>query len=124
MSDVTVKRVDDIPPYAGPNVIPGIKFRPAARALGITAWGMNVLDLDARCTRYYEHDHLKDGQEEVYTVLRGSATLHVGDETWLLEPGVLVRVGPGTRRKIVTGPEPATVLAIGATPGQAYVPRK
>jgi mannose-6-phosphate isomerase-like protein (cupin superfamily) len=85
---------------------------------------MNVIDLDPDVTQYPEHDHVKDGQEEVYTVLRGSAILHAGDQTWTLEPGVLARVGPSQRRKIVSGPHGARVLALGATPGKAYEPRR
>ncbi|HET7825677.1 MAG TPA: hypothetical protein VFK90_10105 [Anaeromyxobacter sp.] len=106
MSDITLKRIEEIEPYTGPRTIPGIAFRPAARALGVTAWGMNVLDLQPNVTGYPEHDHAKDGQE------------------WRLEPGVLVRVGPGQRRKFVPGAEGATILAIGSTPGKAYEPRR
>ena len=65
------------------------------------------------------HDH----QEEVYTLLSGRATLRVGGEggeEHELEPGVWIRVGPAERRKIITGAEPARVLAIGGSPGQAY----
>jgi mannose-6-phosphate isomerase-like protein (cupin superfamily) len=124
MADVTLKRVDEIEAYAGPRAIPGIRMRPAARALGITAWGMNVIDLDAGTTRYPEHDHVTSGQEEVYVLLSGSATLHAGGEEWPLAPGTLVRVGPGEKRKIVPGPDGARVLALGATPGKAYEPRR
>jgi quercetin dioxygenase-like cupin family protein len=124
MTDVTAKRVDEMEAYEGPHAIPGIRFVHAAKSLGVTAWGMNVLELGPRCTRYPEHDHLKDGQEEVYTVLRGRATLEAGGTSWALEPGVLVRVGPGQRRRLVTGDEGATVLALGGTPGKAYEPKR
>lgn len=124
MGDVIAKRLEEIPAYAGPAAIPGIRFRPAARSLGVTAWGMNVLELDPGTTRYPEHDHARDGQEEVYVLLRGSAVLHAGGAELALEPGVLARVGPGERRKIVPGPEGAVVLAIGGTPGKAYEPRR
>jgi mannose-6-phosphate isomerase-like protein (cupin superfamily) len=67
-----------------------------------------------------EHDHQDDGQEEVYTALEGSATLHAGDQTYSLEPGVFARVGPGVVRKITTDGEPVRLLAIGATPGRPY----
>jgi len=123
MSDVTVRTIEEVAPYDGPHAIPGIRFRAVARALGITAWGMNVFEIDAGITRYPEHDHLKDGQEEVYLALRGSATLHAGEESFALEPGTFVRVGPGQKRKILPGPEGVTVLALGATPGKAYEPR-
>lgn len=124
MSDVTLKRIEEIEAFKGPRTIPGIAFRPAARALGVTAWGMNVLDLEPNVTGYPEHDHAKDGQEEVYVLLRGSATLHADGQQWRLEPGVLVRVGPAQRRKIVPGGDGATILAIGCTPGKAYEPRR
>ena len=55
-------------PYDGPHAIPGIRFRAIASALGITAWGMNVLELDPACERYPQHDHEKDGQERVRTL--------------------------------------------------------
>jgi mannose-6-phosphate isomerase-like protein (cupin superfamily) len=124
MADVQVKRIDEIDFYKGPNAVAGIRFHPAARALGVTAWGMNVLEIDAGCTGYPEHDHQRDGQEEVYVVLRGSATLEAGDETVELAAGTLARVGPRQRRKLVPGPEGVTLLAIGATPGKAYEPRR
>lgn len=124
MSDVTLKRIEEIEPYRGPRAIPGIAMRPAARALGVTAWGMNVIELEPNVTGYPEHDHQRDGQEEVYVLLRGSATLHGDGQEWQLEPGVLVRVGPGQRRKIVPGAQGAVILAIGCTPGKAYEPRR
>jgi mannose-6-phosphate isomerase-like protein (cupin superfamily) len=123
MSDVKARHFGDIPFYEGPNRIPGINFHMAGRDLGVTAWGMNVLAIDAGCDRYFEHDHAKDGQEEVYVVLRGSGTLRVGSEDVTLVAGTLVRVGPQQVRKILPGPEGIVVLAIGGTPGKAYAPR-
>lgn len=112
--------IEEIPYYKGPNGIAGIRFHSAGRELGVTAWGMNVLEIDAGCTAYPEHDHVKDGQEEVYVVLRGSGTIDGNGERTELTEGMLVRVGPSTRRKILPGPQSIVVLAIGATPGQAY----
>jgi uncharacterized cupin superfamily protein len=123
MSDVKAVRIDQIPHYQGPNAIPGIRFHTAARELGVSAWGMNVLALDAGCTGHPEHDHLKDGQEEVYVVLEGGGTLKVGADETALTPGTLVRVGPATKRKILPGPNGIVVLALGGTPGKAYAPR-
>ena len=124
MMDVTVKQIDQIEPYKGPNVLAGIQFKPAGRELGVTAWGMNVLKLESGVTTYPEHDHGKDGQEEVYILLEGSATLRVGEQEWSLQPGMLVRVGSGVRRKWLPGDKGATLLAIGGTPGKAYEPRR
>jgi uncharacterized cupin superfamily protein len=118
--DVVARRIEEIEHYTGPGALPGIRFHPAGRVLGVSAWGMNALEIDAGCTSYPEHDHAADGQEEVYAVLRGSGTLEAGETRIALEPGSLVRVGPRQKRKIVPGPQGITVLAIGATPGKAY----
>jgi mannose-6-phosphate isomerase-like protein (cupin superfamily) len=123
MADVKVKRFEEIPYYQGPNAIPGIKFHRAASDLGVTAWGMSVLQIDAGCTGYPEHDHLKDGQEEVYVVLKGGGVLDTGSEQTELSAGTLIRVGPAQKRKFLPGPDGIVLLAIGATPGKAYAPR-
>jgi uncharacterized cupin superfamily protein len=124
MSDVLVKRIEELEYYQGAGAIPSIRFCQAAKTLGITAWGMNILDLGPGCADYPEHDHIKDGQEEVYVVLRGKGTLRADGEEWPIEAGQLIRVGPHQRRKFLAGPEGVTLLAIGATPGQAYKPRR
>ncbi|MCA1828554.1 MAG: cupin domain-containing protein [Myxococcales bacterium] len=124
MSDVKITKIDDIAAYAGPKTIPGIRMRGAARALGITAWGMNVFDIDPGVTGYPEHDHTKDGQEEMYVVLRGSGTIQAGDEKFEVSAGSMVRVGPGQKRKWFAGPDGIRVLAVGSTPGKAYEPRR
>ena len=54
--------------------------------------------------------------------LSGRATIRVGVEEYTLEPGVWIRVGEAEKRKSVTGDERARVLAIGGSPGRAYVP--
>ena len=123
MADVTVKRIDEMDSlFAG-------MFVRARGELGVTAWGMQVINLPANWNDHFDHAHAgmpyevaNDGQEEVYVARRGSATLRAGDEPYALDPGVMIRVGPGEIRKIVTGDEPVQILAIGGTPGQAYKP--
>ena len=122
MSDVTVKRLDELDAYQGKPGDPRV-FLYAAKGLGVTAWGMNVLELPAGWAHYPDHDHTKDGQEEVYVVLEGNATLEAGGKQFPLHRGVLVRVGPETKRKLVPGPNGVTLLALGGTPGKAYAPK-
>ena len=124
MAEIILKRIEEMDHYKGPNAIPGIKFRGARAALGVTAWGMGIIEMEPGVTGYPEHDHVKDGQEEVYTLLRGTATMKLGDEQIALEPGVFVRVAPAQKRKILPGPQGCTVLALGSTPGKAYEPRR
>src|SRR5215217_2061040 len=114
MADLTVKRFDE---FEG---IFGGHMRRARAGLGVTSFGMQIIEMPPNATQYPEHDHSHDGQEEVYMVLRGSAVLQVGGEEHALEPGVLARVGPTEKRKIVTGSDSATILALGAVPGEAY----
>ena len=120
MKDIVKKEVRHLTYYQGEHAIPGIKLRYAAKELGVTAWGMNVLEITPGCLDYPDHDHIKDGQEEVYVVLKGSGQLQSDGEQWELEAGDLIRVGPKEKRKIVSGANGITVLAIGATPGAAY----
>lgn len=122
MEKVIAKNISDIAPYAGPHAIPGIRFRPVREALGVTSWGMNVLELDAHCTGYPEHDHAKDGQEEVYLVLSGSLVLEAAGASRTFRTGDFIRVAPELRRKFVTKDEAATLLALGGTPGKSYTP--
>ena len=121
--DITVMRIEDVEPYRGPNALPLIEFRALGRGLGVTAWGMNVLKLAPGATKYPEHAHSEDGQEEVYVVLEGNATLHSDAQEWQLEPGMVARVGPAAKRKWLPGEKGVTLLAMGATPGKAYTPR-
>lgn len=122
MDDVTVKSIEEIPAYEGEHAIPGVRFRPARQALGVSSWGMSVLELDPGCEGYPEHDHASDGHEEVYVVLRGQVVLLAGGTERVLSEGDLARVRPETRRKLVTREQGAVVLALGGTPGKPYAP--
>lgn len=122
MNAITTKNIRELPAYEGPHEIPGIRFRAARELLGVSAWGMNVLELDAHCSGYPEHDHQADGQEEVYVVLEGSVVLQAGEAEQVLRQGDLVRVPAEVKRKFVTRDQPATLLALGGTPGKVYTP--
>jgi len=117
MADVTLKLFDELETYANGN-----QFLYAGRGLGVTSFGVNVLKLPPNWGDYPDHDHAREGQEEVYVVLQGSARLTAGGEGWDLAPGMLVRVGARQKRKIVPGPAGVTILALGGTPGKAYEP--
>lgn len=118
MADLTVKRTEEFEA-----TFRGAMLK-ARSGLGVTAFGMQIIRMPANADRYPEHDHSDDGQEEVYLVLSGSATLEAGGEEHALEPGVFARVGPDEKRKLVTGPEPAQILVLGGIPGKAFEPVK
>ena len=116
MADVTVKNLDDF------EAIFGGGMRRVRAGLGVTSFGMQVIELPPDFSTYPSHDHSHDEQEEVYLALGGRATLQVGGEEFELAPGVFARVGPGVQRKLVTGGEGARILCLGGTPGSAYEP--
>src|SRR3954464_645832 len=87
-------------------------------ALGVTAFGVNVMNLPPD----YEtkaHDESGSGQEELYVGLAGSGAVVVNDgaERLALDPECAVRVSPGTPRTLASGPDGLRVLIVGAPPG-------
>jgi hypothetical protein len=90
---------------------------PVREHLGIHAFGINAFTPGDDGTLVSEHDEAGSGQEELYIVLDGKVTFEIDGETVDAQPGTFVFVGPGSRRK-ATGD--GTVLAVGATHGEAY----
>jgi uncharacterized cupin superfamily protein len=119
VADVTIKRLDEF------EAIYGGAFKRVRAGLGVTSFGMAVMDIPPGMVHYPEHNHLHDGQEEVFTVLEGRCTLRVGGEDgteYQLEPGTFVRIGQDELRKFETGDEGVRLLALGGTPGAVYHP--
>ena len=114
MADYTVKRLDEFEAiYRG-------GLRRVRAGLGVSSFGLSAIDLPPNFTDYPEHDHSGDGQEEVYTALRGSATITIDGQDHTLEPGGFARVAAGVPRKIVTGEGPVRILVMGGVPGAVY----
>ena len=90
---------------------------PVREHLGIHAFGINAYTPREDGTLINEHDESGSGQEELYIVLDGTATFEVDGETVDAPAGTFVFAPPESRRK-ATGK--GTVLAVGATPGEAY----
>jgi quercetin dioxygenase-like cupin family protein len=114
MGDFTIKRIDDMEA-----VVAG-SFKRARAELGITAFGMQVIDMPPNIDVYPEHTHAEDGQEEVYMVLRGSGEIEIDGERHRLDPETMISVAPGTKRKVYTGDEPIRMVIVGGVPGQVY----
>ena len=114
MADYTAKRIDDMEAaFLG-------GFKRARAELGVESFGMQVMDLPPNFKDFPEHDHAEEGQEEVYLLLSGDATLIVDGEEVPLDRDTLVRVGPAARRTFVAGAEAPRILALGGVPGAAY----
>ena len=114
MADCTAKRIKDMEAGFGGG------FVKARAELGVSAFGMQVIQMPPNYADYPEHDHADSGQEEVFLALGGSGWMDVEGERVDLDEDTLVRVGAGAKRKIYAGPEGIRVLAIGGCPGEAY----
>ena len=90
---------------------------PVREHLGIHAFGVNAYTPGENGTLIGEHDEAGSGQEELYLVLDGTASFEVDGQAFEAPAGTFVSVPPESKRK-ATGE--GTVLAIGATPGEAY----
>jgi uncharacterized cupin superfamily protein len=116
LADVIVKKLDEFDTAFGGGL------RRVRAGLGVTSFGMQVIELPPNFSGYPEHDHNHDEQEEVYTPISGEVILIVEGVEYPLERGVFARVGPGQRRKLVTGEKGSRILAVGGTPGAVYEP--
>lgn len=121
MPDVTSARIDEIEAVQG-----FATFHRARKALDVSSFGMSVIDMPPNTTEYPEHDHTGEvggqqpGQEEVYVALRGSGELEAEGDRYPLDRDHIVRVGAGTKRKILPGDEGLRLLALSGVPGKAY----
>ena len=132
MADVTHVRIEDLEAIEG--FFEGIRFHKAAAGLGVSSFGISIIDLAPGADEYPEHDHSPEGiggqmfakrpgqlgQEEVYVALKGSGTVEADGQQYPLDPAHIVRLGPEVKRKVTPGPDGLRLLALGATPGQAY----
>lgn len=96
-------------------------FKPLRAALGVTAFGINQIEL-APGLEGPEHDHSGDGQEEVYAVIRGSGHIRVDGEEQPVRAGQFVFLSPDARRQVVAGDDGIAWIGIGCPPG-SYTPR-
>ena len=114
MADYTAKRLEEMQAAYGGGFV---KVR---AELGVSAFGMQVIQLPPNYADYPEHDHAESGQEEVFVALSGSGWMDVEGERVELDGTTFVRVGPDARRKVHAGPEGLRLLALGVAPGEAY----
>ncbi|QLH77765.1 cupin domain-containing protein [Halosimplex rubrum] len=75
--------------------------------------GVSVLECEPGWTGK-PHDHAEDGQEEVYVLVEGGATVTVGGEDVAMAPGDALRIDPDERRRIENGDAESTFVLAGA----------
>lgn len=114
MGDYTVKKIDEMEGvYLG-------AFKRARAELGVTAFGLQVIDMPPNFDNYPEHDHAADGQEEVFMALKGGGEIEIEGERFPLDSEHMVRVAAGTKRKVWPGSEGIRMVIVGGVPGAVY----
>jgi uncharacterized cupin superfamily protein len=98
----------------------GFGFRKLRRALGVTAFGANVIVIPPR---YRAGKHYHESQEEMYFIHRGTVEMEFGaGEVHQMGPGSVARVDPSTVREVRNASdEEAVYLVVGGKDG--YVGR-
>lgn len=117
MADYAVRRIDEM------EAIVRGSFKKARAELGVSSFGIQVIDMPPNVDAYPEHDHSQDGQEEVYVAMRGGGEIEIDGERHPIDAETMVRVSAGTKRKLYPGEEGMRVLVIGGVPGEAYAIR-
>ena len=116
MDPYTVKRIDEMEAsFLG-------SFKRARAELGVTSFGVQVIDFPPNNDLYPEHDHSEDGQEEVYLALSGEGEIVIEGETHALTPDVMVRVGPGHEADDPHRRQQAAAAGDGRHPGRGLYP--
>jgi mannose-6-phosphate isomerase-like protein (cupin superfamily) len=87
----------------------GYGFRKVRQALGVEAFGVNVIVMPPRMEGLH---HYHDEQDELYFVHAGTAFVEVDGEERVLGPGGMVHVASTTPRKISNGGDDDLVLLV------------
>jgi tetratricopeptide (TPR) repeat protein len=98
-------------------------WRPVRQDLGIMAFGVNAWTAREAGDRIInEHDEADGNEEELYLVQQGRARFELDGEQVDAPAGTLVFARPGVKRTAFAEEPQTTIIAFGATPGEAYQP--
>jgi uncharacterized cupin superfamily protein len=94
----------------------------ARRSLGLTAFGLNLVDIQPG-DQIPEHDETDRDQEEVFLVMRGDATIVINGAEYPLPEGTFARLDPELTRTVVNrGSRPTRLLIASAPRTSGYEP--
>lgn len=113
----TVKHVDDFEVMEGSG---GATWRLARKSLDAGSFGFNVVDIEPG-GEIPAHDESGSGQEEVFIILEGEATLVTGEDEHAAPAGTFARYAPEVNRTIRNGSSaPVRALLIGVPGDSGY----
>lgn len=119
MADYTVARLEEIAEIDDGRC----PARPVRAHLGITSFGINAWTGKAAGDRIInEHDEAGE-QEELYLVISGRATFELDGERIDAPSGTFVFAQPTVKRTAFAEEAGTTLIAVGGTPGEAYLPQ-
>jgi quercetin dioxygenase-like cupin family protein len=97
-------------------------WRLARKALGTSAFGFNLVEIEPG-GQIPEHDEAGSGQQELYVILEGDATLRIGGDDHPAPAGTFASIEPPVSRTILNrSEERVTALLIGVHPSGQYEP--
>jgi quercetin dioxygenase-like cupin family protein len=114
-----VKRLDEFEEMEGSGEC---TWRLARKALGVSSFGMNVVEIGPG-GMIPEHDETERDQEEVFFVFGGDATAEIDGTDHAAPEGTFVRVAPEVTRTIRNeGDGPVRLLIVSAPRSSGYEP--
>jgi uncharacterized cupin superfamily protein len=94
----------------------------ARRSLGVSAFGINVVDIRPG-ERIPEHDETDRDQEEVFVALSGDAVIAIDGDEHDFPEGSFARLDPELSRTVINrGAAPARLLIVSAPRTSGYEP--
>lgn len=118
MSDgYTIKNQDDFERMEGSG---DATWMLARKALGTASFGFNLVEI-APGGEIPEHDEAESGQDEVYIVLEGEATMRIDGAEHPAPAGTFASFEPGVSRTIANrSQDPVRAFLIGVSPDGGY----
>jgi len=118
-NDYTIKHRDEFEVLEGSGES---TWRLARRALGTSAFGFNLVEIEPG-GQIPEHDEAASGQQELYVILEGDATLRIAGEDHAAPAGTFASIEPPVSRTILNhSKERVAALLIGVHPSGEYEP--
>jgi tetratricopeptide (TPR) repeat protein len=97
-------------------------IRPVRHHFGITSFGVNAWTATAAGDRLINEHEEDPGHEELYIVIRGTATFELDGERREARQGTFVFAAAEVKRTAFAEEAGTTIVAVGGTAGKAYEP--
>lgn len=102
---------DDVPAGGGPHPAASPYDKRVSDRLGLAAFEMYQVELPPGASTV-PHDHLRDGVEDAYAIVRGGGWLVVDDKRVPVKAGHFVAVTKESSRFIVAGERGCVLVAV------------